>query len=177
MATAVALDSAKNVFSIDDALSSFDIMADANAVFKEAKRKRSSKRPPILTPEILEEQNAKAIHNDPNVSGKRKLLHLERHQRLHLLYESGKLRKCLLSCFLKVVEQDRLKLLSWMGSKLAVDIKKPTCGDLPTIPLRLAKIPQDYGLGGDKGFSGVEGYLPNLNEVVTPPQVANSNTH
>mmetsp|Transcript_10347 Transcript_10347/g.17581 ORF Transcript_10347/g.17581 Transcript_10347/m.17581 type:complete len:214 (-) Transcript_10347:8-649(-) len=61
-----------------------------------------------------------------------------------------------------------------MGSTLASHITKPSLDELPKLPLRLAKIPEDCGLGGDKGFSGIEYSLPNCNEVVTPPQVANS---
>ena len=57
----------------------------------------SVKRPPILTPDILNEQNKKALRNDPNISGKRKLLQLMRLQKLHVLYEKAKLKKCLLS--------------------------------------------------------------------------------
>ena len=49
------------------------------------------KRPPILTPDILNEQNKKALRNGPNISGKRKLLQLERLHKLHVLYEKAKL--------------------------------------------------------------------------------------
>ncbi|KAL7528715.1 hypothetical protein ACHAXR_002590, partial [Thalassiosira sp. AJA248-18] len=135
------------------------------------------KRPPILTPRSLKEQHGKAIRNDPNSSGPRKLMQLERHQRLHLLYESGELKKCLLSYFLLVTEEHRMKLLSWMGSELAQDVTKPTLETLQQLPLRLAKIPEDYGVGGDKGFTCIERLLPNVNAVDTPPQVANSKTH
>ena len=61
-----------------------------------------------------------------------------------------------------------------MGSKLAANVPKPSLDDIHKLPLRLAKIPQDCGVVGDKGFSGIEYHLPNCNEVVTPPQIANS---
>jgi len=112
----------------------------------------SEKRPPILTPDILLEQNKKALRNGPNISGKRKLLQLERLQKLHVLYEKAKLKKCLLPYFLLVTEDQRLKLLSWMGSKLATNVPKPSLDDIHKLPLRLAKIPQDCGVGGDKGL-------------------------
>ena len=73
-----------------------------------------------------------------------------------------------------MTENQRLKLLSWMGSKLATNVPKPSLDDIHKLPLRLAKIPQDCGVVGDKGFSGIEYHLPNCNEVVTPPQIANS---
>ena len=169
--------SARHMFSLDDAFSSFKDMSQSNQVDKQLKDSGSSKRAPILTPEILGAQNSKAIRNDPNFSGKTKLRQLERHERLHRLYESGKLRKCLLSYFLKVVSKRRLQVLSWMGSELAADVEKPTLDQIPKIPLRLAKLPADYGFCGDKGFTGIEALLPNVNLVVTPPAVVNSKTH
>ena len=61
-----------------------------------------------------------------------------------------------------------------MGSKLAANVPKPSLDDIHKLPLRLAKIPQGCGVVGDKGFSGIQYHLPNCNEVVTPPQIANS---
>ena len=111
------------------------------------------------------------------MSAKRKQRQLERHQRLHLLYEDGSLRKCLLSYFRLVVADKRLKLLKWMGSDLAADTPMPTAGELPKLPLRLAKIPEEYGIVGDKGFTGIERDMPNCNDVNTPVQLTNSKTH
>lgn len=133
------------------------------------------KRPPLLLPDMLTEQNSKAIRNDTNFSGKRKLLQLERLQRLHILYEKGKLCKCLLSYYLLVTKPDCLKLLQWVGSKMAESLAKLSLEDLPKVPRRLAKIPSDYLVGSDKGFTGIECHLPNLNTVVTPAMVTNSN--
>jgi hypothetical protein len=174
----VEIESACQIFSIDDALQSFDEMTTHQKVNEELKASGNKKQAPILSVDLLMQQNEKAFHNDPNYSGKTKLRQLERHQRLHLLYEEGKLRKCLLSYFLKVVSKDCLSLLSWMGSKLASHIPKPAFADLPVIPaLRLAKIPTDYGVCGDKGFTNIKVYLPNVNIVATPPAVVNSKTH
>mmetsp|Transcript_14350 Transcript_14350/g.24033 ORF Transcript_14350/g.24033 Transcript_14350/m.24033 type:complete len:730 (-) Transcript_14350:42-2231(-) len=169
-----AAKSGRHIFGIENAFAAYDSLVKANRVKKAQQESGSEKRPPILTPDILKEQNSKALRNDPNNSGRRKLRQLERLQKLHLLYEKAELKKCLLSYFLLVTEEHRLKLLSWMGSKLASHIEKPSLRELNNIPLRLAKIPEDYGVGGDKGFSGIEYSLPNCNEVDTPPQIANS---
>eukprot|EP00956_Cyclotella_meneghiniana_P045678 scaffold380193_cov149-Cyclotella_meneghiniana.AAC.1 len=152
----------------------YESMVKLNLVDSLQKESGSSKRPPILTADRLLEQNKRALINDPNYSGKRKLCQLERHQRLHILYEAGKIRKCLLSYFLLVSKDRRLKLLRWMGSKLAEHIDMPALYDLEQIPLRLAKIPANYSIGGDKGFTGIEHHLPNCNFTDTPPGVVNS---
>ena len=90
-----------------------------------------NKKVPVLSPEALREANQKWLRNDPNMSGKRKLMQLERHERLHWLYENGDLHKCLMSYFLLCVADDRMKLLSWMGSDMAKDSEKPSFDDLP----------------------------------------------
>eukprot|EP00804_Cyclotella_cryptica_P001387 CCRYP_020619-RA/>CCRYP_020619-RA protein AED:0.45 eAED:0.54 QI:0/0/0/1/0/0/2/0/207 len=68
----------------------------------------------------------------------------------------------------------RLKLLRWMGSKLAEHVDMPALYNLEQMPLRLAKIPTNYSIGGDKGFTGIEHYMPNCNNMDTPPGVVNS---
>ena len=64
-----------------------------------------------------------------------------------------------------------------MGSDLAKNVPMPSTDDIPKLPLRLAKIPEEYGVGGDKGFTGIECDMPNVNDVVTPVQLHNSKTH
>ncbi len=56
---------------------------------------------------------------------------------------------------------------------MASKVTKPSADELPKIPLRLVKIPPDYGLCGGKGFSGIEAFLPNVNIVDTPPAIVN----
>ena len=143
----------------------------------EQKRTGKRKRPPVLGPALLEEISDRYVRNDPNQDGTRKLRQLEVLERLHRLYQEAEIKRTILSYYLLVTETERMLLLSWMGSDLAKDIPKPLPDDLPNIPLRLAKIPADYALCGDKGFTGIEHYLPNVNEVVTPATVANSKTH
>jgi len=89
--------SGRHVFGIEHAFHCFEMMAKAKKVENTQRESGSMKRPPILTPDILNEQNKKALRNDPNISGKRKLLQLKRLQKLHVLYEKAKLKKCLLS--------------------------------------------------------------------------------
>ena len=110
---------AREIFGISSALDEFKNMVNMKKVELKQRESGSKKRPPILTPEILEEQNVKALRNDTNFLGKRKLMQLERLQRLHILYKDNVLHKCLLSYFLLVTEETRLKLLSWMGSDMA----------------------------------------------------------
>jgi len=64
-----------------------------------------------------------------------------------------------------------------MGSSLAAWLQKPTIEDLPKVLLRLVKVPEDYGFGGDKGFTALEKDFLNVNACDTPVQLANSNTH
>lgn len=129
-------------------------MIKCSVVEKELRTTGKRKTSPILSVETLKEQCEQAIRSGPNWSGKFKCRQLEIHQWLHLLYESGKLRKCLLSYFLLVSKEDRLKLLSWFSSTLAGDTIKPTKEELPKIPLWLAKIPEHVDIGADKGLIG-----------------------
>ena len=167
-------ESARHIYGISDALAGYLTMVKHNIVDKVQRDIGANKRPPILSQEILKKQNESALRNDPNQSGKRKLCQMERHQRLHVLYEAGKLQKCILSYFLLETESDRLKLLRWMGSNLAGNIPMPNREDINEIALRLAKIPERYGVGADKGFTGIEKFMPNCNDADTPPGVVNS---
>jgi len=40
-----------------------------------------------------------------------------------------------------------------MSRKLATNVPKPSCVDMHNLPLRLAKIPQDFCVGGYKGLN------------------------
>ncbi|KAL7485396.1 hypothetical protein ACHAW6_010980 [Cyclotella cf. meneghiniana] len=89
----------------------------------------------------------RAIQNDPNDSGRRKCRQLEIVPRLHVMYENGELCKCLLSFYLLVTEVDCLKIFHWMDSRYAAGIPKPKLEELPKVPLRLAKIPENFFVG------------------------------
>ena len=77
--------SGRHVSDVEHAFDCFEMMVKAKKVENAQRESDSVKRPPILTPDILNEQNKKALRNDPNISGKRKLLQLERLQKLHVL--------------------------------------------------------------------------------------------
>jgi len=142
----------------------------------ELKDAGSSKKVPLLDPEMLRENNKKALYRDPNMSGTTKL-QLERHERLHRKYESGDLRKCILSYFLLCTPW-RLKMLAWMGSNLAGSTNVPELDEIKeSVPLRLYKIPEDHSLGADKRYHGTDGDLPGCNKVDCPHLLRNSKTH
>ena len=106
--------SARGIFSIATAIYKYKNMVTMKKSEVKQRQSGNSKKPPILSPDILEKQNLRALQNNPNCSGKQNLMQLERLQRLHILYEDVILHKCLLSYFLLVTEGDRLKLLNWM---------------------------------------------------------------
>ena len=140
-----------------------------NKVMKRAANSSGgAKKAPLLTPDLLREQNARVLSGGVNASGMRKLVQLERLERLHRAYEAGDLRKCLLSYYLLVTEESRLKVLSWLGSRMTRLPPKPSAEELPLIPLRLAKIPEDCIVLGDKGFVDSERDYPHFNDVDTP---------
>ena len=76
-APTAASSSARDIFSVSAALESYDEMVQMADVNADASSERNA---PILTPNMLQEQNKKALQNDPNSSGERKLRQLERLQ-------------------------------------------------------------------------------------------------
>lgn len=168
----------RTLFGNRHAFDAYDLWVNNAKVYKHQKQSNQSKKPPIVTNEFLKQLNEKAIRNDPNQSGKHKLRQLEIHQRLHEMYETGQLRRNLLSYFLLVEERNRIKLLKWMGSDLVKKdgTPKPTHDSLPHVPLRLAKIPEHVSVGLDKGFVGVKWILSNMNDEETPVMIKNSKT-
>lgn len=135
---------------------------------KKVKETSEKKAPSLDRADVLEQSKA-ALLRGVNSSGKEKLAQLEVHERLHQAYEGKRLKKTMLAFFLKTVEGDRHKLLKWMGSSLAPrDMPMPTEDELPTIWLRLAKIPREYGGLGDKGFFKTTRLNPNMNHMRTP---------
>ena len=57
-----------------------------------------------------------SIENDCHSSPLEFLSQLEVHKRLHKLYETRKLCPCILSFYLKVMEDYCLKIMAYMGS-------------------------------------------------------------
>ena len=128
------------------------MMVKAKKVENTRRESGSVKRPPILTPDILNEQNKKALRNDPNIYGEEEALTAGTFTKAPRTVRKSKGEEVsFIIYYLLVTENQRLKLLSWMGSKLAANVPKPSLGDIHKLSLRLAKIPQDCGVVGDKG--------------------------
>ncbi|KAL7483853.1 hypothetical protein ACHAW6_009500 [Cyclotella cf. meneghiniana] len=108
-------------------------------VDKEQCKSGSSKRPPILTEEMLNKQNEKALRNE----------------------SCANLRDCNGCIFCTIWENLRkktpLKHLCWMQSKLAMHVDLPNLEDLDSISLCLEKIPEDYEVVEMKGFQVLNG--------------------
>ena len=152
-------------------------MRVVEASLKESDSIDNNKKVLVLSLEALLETNQKILRNDPNMSGRIKLAQLERHEWLHRLHENANLHKQLLSYHFLCVYYNLMKLLSWIGSDMTKDVAKPSVENLPELPLRLEKMPKDVVVGSDKGFEETGGELSNVNDVITPMKVKNSNTH
>lgn len=131
-------------------------------------QKKSDKASPVIEAENLRRLNKQALEGGVNSSGVEKLVQLEVHERLHRAYEDKKMTKTILSYYLLEMKSDRHKILKWLGSDLVPDVHMPKEEDLPDIWLRLAKIPPDWDVLGDKGFYKSDRYYPHLNKVRTP---------
>lgn len=132
-------------------------------------QKKSGKSAPLIDLQTITEQNKLALEGGVNSSGIEKLSQYEVHERLHRAYEEKKLKKTILAYFLYATKVDRRKLLKWMGSDLAPhNVPMPKEDDLPDIWLRLAKIPPEYDILGDKGFYFCDRLNPWVNHVRTP---------
>ena len=150
--------------TIDD----IDNWADEREAIKTV-QKTSKKIAPLIELETITEQNRLALEGGVNSSGVEKLAQYEVHERLHQAYEEKKLKKTILAYFLYATKYDRWKLLKWMGSDLAPhNTPMPTEDNLPDIWLRLAKIPPEYDILGDKGFYFCDRLNPWVNHVRTP---------
>ena len=105
----------------------------------------------------------KVLNSGPDRNGKAKLEQLEMLQELHMAYEDCRLKKCLLSMYLKLTLHHREELIK--------KLKKYSDGKLdepPKIPRRLAKLSRKFKVLADRGFAGDNLSYPNFNMVVTP---------
>jgi hypothetical protein len=111
-----------------------------------------------------------ALHSSPQHDPQQLLSQLELHERLNTLYETGKLKKTMLSYYLKTVRVYRLDILHWLGSAAVSVDYVPTYdeGNPPKVPLRLSKIPPGKEVLGDKGFERTDRLYPHLNHTRTP---------
>ena len=118
---------------------------------------------------MIETSNQMALEGGVNSCGEEKLAQYEVLERLHQAYEDCKLKKTMLAYFLLVTKTDRHKVLKWMGSDLApTEMQMPQANQLPSIWLRLAKIPPRFIVLGDKGFHLADRLNPHINHVRTP---------
>ena len=132
-------------------------------------QKTSTKIAPLIELETIKQQNKLALEGGVNSSGVEKLAQYETHERLHRAYEEKKLKRTILAYFLYATKEDRWKLLKWMGSDMAPpSVPMPSEDDLPVIWLRLAKIPAEYEILGDKGFYKGDRMNPFVNHIRTP---------
>jgi len=87
-----------------------------------------------------------------------KLQQLELHERLDLLYSSGKLSKNNFSHYLDTMRVTRKRQIQQL--RLDIYMKKN--------PVRLSKIPAGKTTLADRGFANCTMYYPNLNAQITP---------
>ena len=117
----------------------------------------------------LERVNAEALDKSPQSSPEEFLQQLELHERLHCLYEGGELKKCVLSAYLCITKEFRWALLSHMGSTMVPQgYTQNENEEVPSVYLRLHKIPPDSEGLGDKGFEHTERFFPYFNRIRCP---------
>jgi hypothetical protein len=118
--------------------------------------------------DALRKHLAKAFKLSPQSSPEELIQQLELHQRLHMLYETGRLKKCMLSAYLYMTIQYREQLLLHLGSSSITPTTAANSPPPPDVWIRLAKIaPGVEGLA-DKGFERTDRYFPFFNAIRTP---------
>ena len=78
-------------------------------------------------------------------------------ERLHLLYESKKLKKCMLSMYLNITSEYRKKFLNYVGL-CSVNAEEHDTTK-PIIWLRSAKLPFNGECLADKGFENTDRFF------------------
>ena len=84
-------------------------------------------------------------------------------QNLHETYEGKKLKKCLLSMYLKLIEHHRVRMIDELEK-----FRDGLSDTPPKIPRRMAKLPAIFKILADRGFDGDSLSYPHVNVVVTP---------
>lgn len=120
-----------------------------------------------VSAEELESAAAEVRDEGPDLNGKSKLEQLQILEELHLIFEGKvkgkKLRKCLLSMYLKLTKCDRRKMI-----KEIKDYRDGLTKCPPQIPRRLAKLPRELSVLADRGFADDSLSYPNFNAIVSP---------
>jgi hypothetical protein len=121
---------------------------------------------PLITVKGLQEANKKICEGGPDSSVESKCEQLQLHNRLHELYESGRLRKNLLSFYLHHAKIYRENLLKYFTDPQ--DPTLPENFENSICPARLAKFPPGWIILADRGFANDSYMYPNLNHHITP---------
>lgn len=129
------------------------------------KRKRSVL---IDDKQALLDEFMDVLRSGPQSSALELLCQLEFHERLHRMYESGDLCKCMLSYYVKLMEADRMRILHYLGSDMVPEGYDPGDEPMPRVWQRLAKIPKEVDVIADKGFDKTSGCYPWWNYVWCP---------
>ncbi len=150
----------------DDDEGCFDIDTELTKFNDELHHKGKEKK--LVSKNLLRVEDMKAmakavLESGPDKNGKTKLDQLEILQELHIEYEACRLKKCLLSMYLKLTLEHRKKLIEQLRMFRDGKIKDP-----PKIPRRLAKLPALLKVLADRGFANDSLSYPHFNDVITP---------
>lgn len=127
-----------------------------------------SKEKKLVSKDLLRVHEIKAmakevLESGPDRNGRTKLEQLEMLQELHVEYEAGRMKKCLLSMYLKLTLHHRKKIIEQLKMYRDGKLNEP-----PRIPRRLAKLLSNLKVLADRGFDGDNLSYPHFNMVVTP---------
>jgi hypothetical protein len=140
------------------------VVTDAVNFLSNNMKKSKAGKKTQYTIEDVHKQNEDILKMGPNEGPERKLLQLERHQRLHVQFESGNVEYCLLAYYLLVMTDVRLQQIKILKGK----VKKADMIASVTYRTRLSKCPHDRSVLADKGFAKTALYYEFLNEQLTP---------
>lgn len=114
-----------------------------------------------LNKELKEANESSPQHNLNELANQ--MLFLER---LHVMHENKKLKKCTISAYLFMTKEYRNNALNYLG--LSNEIKLPLNVTEPTIWLRSAKVPFNGECLADKGFENTDRLFAHFNRVRCP---------
>jgi hypothetical protein len=111
------------------------------------------------TKETIQKYCDDAIQGGPDMNASRKIKQLKRHDRLDVLYRTGKIALCHFSFYLAETRMLRAKLLSELLGEV---------NSVSQLPMRLLKVPAGTTVLADRGFAEDAILYPNLNSHITP---------
>lgn len=116
---------------------------------------------PKFSLEGIDKFNKILLASGPDGCKQRKIKQLKRHRALNELYETKKLKKCLLAYNLFKMKEYRETLISILEGGATPEGFK-------VIPSRLQKVPVNWAILADRGFAYDTFHYPNLNHHLTP---------